>query len=209
MSTAHSTQINRAEINRANAQHSTGPKTEVGKQRSRLNAMKYGLTGQLVVMPTEDLELYESHRQSFQDEYRPQGATEEHLVQSLADASWRLNRVALLESNLLSISYTPRDLVDGLLDQAKALAHLSMHSQRLSRQFERTVAQLRELQKARRIQEKKDLNDHVNIMKMSDSQGQKCSPSENQPQDGFVFSSAQIDPTLRARNPCEYQSEAA
>ena len=209
MSTPHCTEINRAEINRANAQHSTGPKTEVGKQRSRLNAMKYGLTGQLVVMPTEDLELYESHRQSFQDEYRPQGATEEHLVQSLADASWRLNRVALLESNLLSISYTPRDLVDGLLDQAKALAHLSMHSQRLSRQFERTVAQLRELQKARRIQEKKDLNDHVNIMKMSDSQGEKCSPSQNQSQDGFVFSSAQIDATLRARNPCECQPEAA
>jgi hypothetical protein len=209
MSTPHRTEINRAEINRANAQHSTGPKTEAGKQRSRLNAMKYGFTGQLVVMPTEDLELYESHRQSFQDEYHPQGATEEHLVQSLADASWRLNRVALLESNLLSISYTPRDLVDGLLDQAKALAHLSMHSQRLSRQFERTVAQLRELQKARRIQEKKDLNDHVNIMKMSDSQGEKCSPSENQPQDGFVFSSAQIDATLRAGNPGECQPEAA
>jgi hypothetical protein len=209
MSTPHRTEINRAEINRANAQHSTGPKTEAGKQRSRLNAMKYGFTGQLVVMPTEDLELYESHRQSFQDEYHPQGATEEHLVQSLADASWRLNRVALLESNLLSISYTPRDLVDGLLDQAKALASLSMHSQRLSRQFERTVAQLRELQKARRIQEKKDLNDHVNIMKMSDSQGEKCSPSENQPQDGFVFSSAQIDATLRAGNPGECQPEAA
>jgi hypothetical protein len=206
MSTAHSTQINRAEINRANAQHSTGPKTEVGKQRSRLNAMKYGLTGQLVVMPTEDLELYESHRQSFQDEYRPQGATEEHLVQSLADASWRLNRVALLESNLLSISYTPRDLVDGLLDQAKALAHLSMHSQRLSRQFERTVAQLRELQKARRIQEKKDQDD---LSKMPDVQGEKCNPPQKPSQDGFVFSSAQIDPTLRARNPCEYQSEAA
>jgi hypothetical protein len=209
MSTPHRTEINRAEINRANAQHSTGPKTEAGKQRSRLNALKYGFTGQLVVMPTEDLELYESHRQSFQDEYQPQGATEEHLVQSLADASWRLNRVALLESNLLSISYTPRDLVDGLLDQAKALASLSMHSQRLSRQFKRTVAQLRELQKGRRIQEKKDLNDHVNIMKMSDSQGEKCSPSQNQSQDGFVFSSAQSDATLRAGNPCECQPEAA
>jgi hypothetical protein len=207
MSTAHSTEINRAEINRRNAQHSTGPKTEAGKQRSRLNAMKYGFTGQLVVMPTEDLELYESHKKSFENEYQPQGATEENLVQALADASWRLNRVALLESNLLSISYTPRDLVDGLLDQAKALAHLSMHSQRLSRQFERTVAQLRELQKARRIQEK-DLDDLRNITEMCDSQGEKRNPSQNLSQDGFVFSSTQIDPTLRARNPCEYRSEA-
>jgi hypothetical protein len=35
----------------------------------------------------------------------------------------------------------------------KALANLSMHSQRLSRQFERTVAPLRELQKTRLTQE--------------------------------------------------------
>ena len=98
--------------------------------------------------------------------------------------------------------------MDGLLDQAKALASLSMHSQRLSRQFERTVAQLRELQKARRIQEK-DLDDLLNISETHDSQGEECSPSQNPSQDGFVFSSAQIDPTLCARNPHEYQSEAA
>ena len=199
MSTPHRIEINRAEINRRNAQHSTGPKTEAGKQRSRLNAMKYGVTGQLVVMPTEDLELYEAHKKSFEAEYQPQGATEEHLVQSLADVSWRLNRVALLESNLLSICYTPRDLVDGLLDQAKALSNLSMHSQRLSRQFERTVAQLCELQKARRIQEK-DLDDLRNITETYDSQGENSSPSQNLSQDGFVFSSAQIDPALRARS---------
>jgi len=84
-----------------------------------------------------------------------------------------------------------------------------MHSQRLSRQFERTVAQLRELQKGRRIQEKKDSEDLLNIMEMRDAQGEKCNPSHNLSQDGFVFSSAQIDATLRARDPHEYQSEAA
>lgn len=36
---------NRAEINRANAQHSTGPKTEAGKKQSSLNALRQGLTG--------------------------------------------------------------------------------------------------------------------------------------------------------------------
>jgi hypothetical protein len=39
---------NRTEINRANSQHSTGPKTQAGKQRSSLNALRHGLTGQLV-----------------------------------------------------------------------------------------------------------------------------------------------------------------
>jgi hypothetical protein len=99
--------------------------------------------------------------------------------------------------------------VDGLLDQAKALANLSLHSQRLSRQFERAVAQLRELQKARRIQEKKDLDDLRNITETCDSQGENSSPSQDPSQDGFVFSSAQIDPALGARNHHEYQSEAA
>ena len=35
----------RAEINRGNAKHSTGPKTDGGKNNSRRNALKHGLTG--------------------------------------------------------------------------------------------------------------------------------------------------------------------
>ena len=106
-------------------------------------------------MPTEDLDAYQLHLKSFTGEYRPQGATEAHLVQALADASWRLNRVAALETNLLTlgIAHAPgaisdapqqvRDamsIVSALESQSKALSNLSMHSQRLSRQFERTVA---------------------------------------------------------------------
>jgi hypothetical protein len=128
---------NRVEINRANSQHSTGPKIESGKQRS----------SQIVVMPTEELEAYQSHLRSFTEEYDPKGATESDLVQALADASWRLNRVVALETNLL--------MVGDLESQSKALANLSMHSQRLSRQFERTVTQLRALQKIRLAKEKK------------------------------------------------------
>jgi hypothetical protein len=101
-------------INRANAQRSTGPKTVAGKQRSSQNALRHGLTGQTVVMPTEDLRAYEAHVKSFQDEYQPQGATEAQLVKSLADTSWRLNRVASFEATLLrrrgprSVPFPPR-----------------------------------------------------------------------------------------------------
>ena len=94
--------IDRAQINRNNSRHSTGPRTEAGKQRSSLNALRHGLTGQIVVMPAEDLESYQHHIQSFVDEYHPQGPTETQLVQSLADAAWRLNRVSVLETNLLT-----------------------------------------------------------------------------------------------------------
>jgi hypothetical protein len=182
------TTANRVEINRANAQHSTGPKTESGKQRSSLNALRHGLTSQIVVMPTEELEAYQLHLKSFTEEYDPQGATESNLVQALADASWRLNRVVALETNLL--------MAGDLESQAKALANLSMHSQRLSRQFERTVTQLRALQQIRRAEEESDLSALLDIMEMVEPTGDTYDPSE----DGFVFSQPQIEAALRARN---------
>jgi hypothetical protein len=169
------------EINRNNAQHSTGPKSEAGKWRSSLNALRHGLTGQVVVMPTEDVAAYRSHVKSFTDEYNPKGATEAQLVQSLADTSWRLNRAASLESDLLTLAAArqPNPLTEApdevqaamaiaaaLESQSKALMNLRLHSQRLSRQFERTVTQLRDLQKTRLAAEKDQLNDLVNIIKM-------------------------------------------
>jgi hypothetical protein len=202
---------NRAVINRANAKQSTGPKTQAGKQRSSLNALRHGLTGQIVVMPTKDLQAYQLHLKSFADEYLPKGATEAHLVQALADASWRLNRVAALETNLLTLgiaggahpfSDSPSQVQDAmsivaaLESQSKALANLSMHSQRLSRQFERTVVQLRELQKTRRSQETHDLDNLLDILEMYEEKGETYDPSS----DGFVFSELQINERILARN---------
>jgi len=181
---------NRAEINRANAQQSTGPKTIEGKQKSSLNALRHGLTGQVVVMPTEDLAAYQSHLKSFTDDLNPSGAIEAHLVQALADTSWRLNRVAALETNLLM------SITASLESQSKALANLSLHSQRLSRQFERTVIQLRALQEIRRAQEACDLDNFLDITEMYESKGETYDPSE----DGFVFSESQINDAILRRN---------
>jgi hypothetical protein len=162
-------------------------------------------------MPTEDLQAYQSHLKSFTDEYHPAGATEAHLVQALADTAWRLNRVAALEANLLTLAaaHQPNPLADApaqvqdamsivtsLESQSKALANLSLHSQRLSRQFERTVAQLRELQNIRRTHEKQDLNNVLEIIEMYESKGETYRPSYN----GFVFSQAQIQAGVRTRN---------
>jgi hypothetical protein len=83
----HDRAANRAAINRANAQHSTGPRTQAGKQRSKLNALRHGLTGQTIVLPTEDHSAYQRHSQSFLDECQPKGAIETQLVQSLLDTS--------------------------------------------------------------------------------------------------------------------------
>ena len=127
----------RAEINLANSQHSTGPKSAEGKQRSSQNALRHGLTAKIVVLPTEDSDAYQAHLQSFIKECSPKGPIESHLVQALADISWRLQRVAAIETKLLDEATSPESL-------AKTLASMSMHSHRLSRQFKDTRAELRE-----------------------------------------------------------------
>jgi hypothetical protein len=189
-----------AKTNRANSKNSTGPKTEAGKQRSSRNALRHGLTAQTVVMPSEDLELYESHKKSFHDDHSPKGSLESNLVQALADATWRLNRVAALEANLLAVSANDVQdsmaLIAFLERQAKAIAALSLHSQRLSRQIEKTAAQLSDLQKSRRSDENQQLDALLDITEMYESRGETYDPSE----DGFVFSEAQIDDAILARN---------
>jgi hypothetical protein len=209
----------RIEINRANSLHSTGPKTSEGKQRSSLNALRHGLTGQLVVMPTEDLAAYQRHLESFTSEYHPKGATEAHLVQALADSSWRLNRVAILEANLLTLAAArqpnPLDdapgpvqdalaIVGALEKQSKTLTNLSLHSQRLSRQFERTAAQLRDLQKIRTAQENQELENLLDIVEMYEEKGETYNASE----DGFVFTQTQINRGILARNRKRLTAEA-
>src|ERR1700728_2916946 len=97
----------RAAINRRNSRHSTGPRTDSGKQRSSLNALRHGLTAASAVLPGEDQAAFDTHRRGFFDEYKPATPTETQFVQELADTSWRLNRIPLLEANLLSRAANP------------------------------------------------------------------------------------------------------
>src|SRR4051812_78713 len=48
--------LKRVLANRANSKRSTGPTTEAGKLRSRLNGLKHGLRAELPVLPGEDPE---------------------------------------------------------------------------------------------------------------------------------------------------------
>ena len=178
----------RAEINLANSQHSTGPKSAEGKQRSSQNALRHGLTAQTVVLPTEDPGAYQLHGQSFTTELAPKGSIETHLAQSLADISWRLNRVAAIESKLLEEAASPEAL-------AKILASMSMHSTRLSRQFERTASQLRDLQTTRRAQEQGELDKLLDIIELHEFIAEPFDRTTL----GFVFSDQQIKAGFQAR----------
>src|SRR5947209_7633537 len=95
--------LKRLAANRANAQLSTGPTTSEGKAKSSLNAVKTGLTGRTVLLPSEDAALYEAHVERFQRELQPVGEREAQLVQNLADTQWRLNRIPGLEFGLFAL----------------------------------------------------------------------------------------------------------
>jgi hypothetical protein len=180
------TPTDRAEINRANAQHSTGPKTEAGKQRISMNALKHGMTATSVVVPLQSLDAYRLHVERYMDKCQPEGPIETDLVQSLADTAWRQNRINDIEENLM---FLPLDA------QAKSIAAMSMHSQRLERQYDRTEKHLRELQELRRAQETEQLDQVLNIIEMHESKGESFNPSDH----GFVFSEPEIASARRQR----------
>jgi len=175
--------VYRATINRANAQHSTGPRTEAGKHRSSQNALRHGLTAQTAVLPSEDLAAYEQHCRQFRDEYKPATPTETQLVRELADTSWRLNRIPLLETEILTQS------TDSPQSTIEALAQLGLHSSRLSRQFQKTLDQLRAIQSERHRQEGRDLRDAAALLELHKHKGIPWSPSDH----GFVFSTEQVE----------------
>src|SRR5579883_778795 len=141
--------LDRAAVNRANAQHSTGPRTEAGRNRSSQNATKHGLTSRAPFLRCEDPAAYQLHCRQFHDEYQPQTPTEIQLVQELADTAWRLNRIPRLEAELLDIA--ERGLrwdrnVSTVTETTRALATLGLHGQRLSRQFNKALATLQQIQ---------------------------------------------------------------
>ncbi len=195
--TADRAATNRAAINRENAQHSTGPRTPEGKARSSRNALCHGLSSRTALLPSEDQAAYEQHCRKFFEEYHPATPTETQLTQELADTAWRLNRVPALEAQLLQRAANPPSeaaaIAFDIVDAHRALSTLSLHSARLSRQFERALAQLREIQSARLARRERDLKDAAAISEVHKHQGTPYDPSE----DGFVFSPTEIDAFAR------------
>src|SRR5215471_11234392 len=118
------TSLSKIIANRENAQLSTGPRTEEGKRRSSLNAVRHGLTGRTVVLPGEDALAYRNSVKSWYDEYQPKTTTEAQLVQTLADTAWRMNRIPAHQANLLAIGYNQSQVTcnDPEVEAALALA---------------------------------------------------------------------------------------
>ena len=148
---------------------STGPRTETGKRNSSLNAVKTGLTGATVLLPTDDAAEYQRHIAAYEEEFQPVGLEESELVQSLADIAWRLRRIPALEMAIYArgrVEFADqfedkkdtgvrRSLIElhTHLAYEKQLRNLHIQEARLVRRREKETAELRRLQREREQKE--------------------------------------------------------
>jgi hypothetical protein len=134
--------------NQANAQHSTGPRTEAGKAAVAHNRLTHGLSSPgFFILPGEDAAEFLLLRGAFQDEYRPVTATELFLVDEMSHARWKLLRLARMEAALLTATEDP--LLESFRDvsTADALLRLSRYENAIRRNWFRAYAELRALRR--------------------------------------------------------------
>lgn len=97
------TSLRQLEANRLNALRSTGPRTEAGKSRSRLNAVRHGLTAETVIPNLEDADDYKAFEATVIADYCAETAVARELILRLASLLWRLRRATAIETQLFAI----------------------------------------------------------------------------------------------------------
>jgi hypothetical protein len=128
--------------NRANALKSTGPKTDAGRERSKMNALKHSIF--LRETPVHGMFIKEDNselatlRSDLYEDLQPVGRLEEVLVDLIVTTLWRSHRVLKAESGEIALSVDcgiwqrrpERDRPDGIwapdADPEKALMQSGM-----------------------------------------------------------------------------------
>lgn len=76
----------------------TGPRTRIGKQRSKHNATKHAVFSSVVVLAAESQGEFDSLLEGLREDYQPKGTHEAILVDKLAASYWRLRRLYIAEN---------------------------------------------------------------------------------------------------------------
>ena len=96
--------LKQIEANRRNALKSTGPTTQEGKERSRCNALRHGLTAETIIAALENAEDYQAFEAAVTADYDAETAVERELVLRLASVLWRLRRATGIETALFEFA---------------------------------------------------------------------------------------------------------
>ena len=204
--TTHEISEAQLQANRNNAKHSTGPRTEAGKSRSRLNATRHGLTGQFFVLTEEDRAAFETFEAGLMTSLKPEGPEETQLAISIAQDHWRINRSRAIEMNTLGLGHHENSEnldadspeVEAAIAQAQTFrrdpqyfATLALYEHRINRTIARNKKELLELQKQRREAEAQARHEAELLLRMQHKTGQIPAEgfrNESIEVNGFVYS---------------------
>ncbi len=202
--------------NRANAQLSSGPVSPAGKAKSSMNAVKTGLTGHTVLLPTDDVNEYAAFLAGYRHDFSPVGQAESELVHAIADADWRLRRVRALEFALYAKGHAEfEELFTEYAEEVrysliqlhthttyeKDFRNLHLQENRLHRRREKDMAELRRLQNDRsaRQSEPEDFSDLDGLLAATPGAPQVHAQSPFT-DNGFDFSTS-LEPVVEPRSP--------
>jgi len=185
--------------NQKNAQLSTGPTSDTGKAKSSLNAVKTGLTGRTVLLPSEEAAAYQAHVDRIFASWNPYDDDERALTQTLVDTEWRLLRIPSLEAGIYAIgrlefkekfAAEPEAVRASLIEAHTFLAYrkdlnnLSIQEGRLRRIREKTMTALDEVQEKRR----KRIDAQVNHAAEAFAEAERAGKPFNLAEFGFEIS---------------------
>src|SRR5262249_35093784 len=128
--------------NRANAQRSTGPRTDEGKAASRANALKHGLAGQGLCLPDEMAEAAAERTRQWHSSLKPMTAFDTWLVELIATEAVRVDACRVREVALLTEQAHRADESwddDRRLAAAQLAARLTARPEVVARQLLETV----------------------------------------------------------------------
>ena len=137
----------RAAINRANAQHSTGAKTEAGHNASSQNRTTHGLArhnGPFAFLEWEDPSAFEDLKAGFVAEYQPATTTECYLLNTMAESVWLAQRAQYLGQTVSC------DAARGLIEQPMTFNLYLRYETTYTRAFHKALNDLLKLRAAQR-----------------------------------------------------------
>ncbi len=155
----------RIDANRANAQLSTGPKTEEGKQKSSANAVVYGFTASKLYIRPEEQEIFNALATRLRFELTPDGITEHLYFDQILHASWNIQRCTIVEAELQAQA-DAAGLVDAVLSDDETVIRKLDRIYRYKRMHEsalaRSTSELRRIQ-SERVHREQLVNDSTEI----------------------------------------------
>ena len=191
--------------NQQNSEKSTGPTTAEGKKIVSLNALRHGLTSQLVVLPNEDHGRYVRFSGALNLDLKPQGTVEKMLAQTICDTQWRLERGRAMEATILAMGHLEaqpdhiadleiRDVQTAMIEanawerHERTLHNIHLQEARLNRTLYKAMAELREHQGRRKKEAQDQLDDAVAAFNYHKQNHLTFTPSEF----GFVFTTSEL-----------------